>query len=113
MIGLALVTFVAIFGAGIRSSFEDAVNKLLVADYALISTSTFNPLEAQAGKALGGKPGVEDVSAIRAGSARYLGSNNDLTAVQPNLNKTVEMDWTQGGDALPGQPGMDGFSPRQ
>ena len=109
MIGLALVTFVAIFGAGIRSSFEDAVNKLFVADYALTSTSTFNPIEAQAGNALVGKPGVEDVSAIRAGSARYLGANNDLTAVQPNLNKTVQMDWTQGSNAVPGELGMNGF----
>jgi hypothetical protein len=47
MIGLALVTFIAIFGQGIRSSFEDAVNKLFVADYALTSTSTFNPIEAR------------------------------------------------------------------
>jgi putative ABC transport system permease protein len=109
MIGLALVTFVAIFGAGIRSSFEDAVNKLFVADYALTSTSTFNPIEAQAGKALVGKPGVRDVTAIRAGSARYLGSNNDLTAVQPNLNKTVAMDWTEGSNATPGQLGLNGF----
>ena len=66
MIGLALVTFVAIFGQGIRSSFEDAVNKLFVADYALTSTNTFNPIEAEAGKALLGKPGVNDVTAIRA-----------------------------------------------
>ena len=89
MIGLALVTFVAIFGQGIRSSFEDAVNELFIGDYALTSTNTFTPIEAAAGKALVGKPGIEDVSAIRAGSARYLGSNNDLTAVQPNLNKTA------------------------
>ena len=109
MIGLALVTFVAIFGAGIRSSFSDAVNKLFVADYALTSTNTFNPIEAQAGKALVGKSGVNDVTAIRAGSARYLGSNNDLTAVQPNLNKGVRMDWIQGSDATPGRLGMDGF----
>src|SRR5205823_5854256 len=46
MIGLALVTFVAIFGAGIRSSFEDAVNKLFIADYAVTSTNTFTPIEA-------------------------------------------------------------------
>jgi putative ABC transport system permease protein len=109
MIGLALVTFVAIFGAGLRSTFGSAVNKLFVADYALTSSSTFNPIEAQAGKALAGKPGVHDVSAIRAGSARYLGSNSDLTAVQPNLNKTVSMKWTQGSNAVPGQLGMDGF----
>ena len=109
MIGLALVTFVAIFGAGIRGSFESAVNKLFIADYAVTATNTFTPIEAEAGKALVGKPGINDVSAIRAGSARYLGSNNDLTAVQPNLNKGVKMDWTQGSDAVPGELGLDGF----
>ena len=109
MIGLALVTFVAIFGQGIRSSFEDAVNELFVGDYALTSTNTFTPIEAAAGQALVGKPGIEDVSAIRAGSARYLGSNNDLTAVQPNLNKTLFMKWTQGSNAVPGELGNDGF----
>jgi putative ABC transport system permease protein len=109
MIGLALVTFVAIFGQGLRSSFEDAVNKLFVADYALTSTSTFTPITAEAGKALVGKPGVQDVTAIRAGSARYLKSNNQLTAVQPNLNKTVFMEWTQGDNSVPGKLGMDGF----
>ena len=109
MIGLALVTFVAIFGAGIRSSFEDAVNELFIGDYAVTSTNTFTPIEAAAGQALVGKPGIEDVSAIRAGSARYLGSNNDLTAVQPNLNKTVFMKWTQGSNAVPGELGNNGF----
>jgi putative ABC transport system permease protein len=109
MIGLALVTFVAIFGQGIRSSFEGAVNKLFIADYAVTSTNTFTPIAAEAGKALVGKPGVHDVSAIRAGSARYLKSNNDLTAVQPNLNKTVAMDWIQGDNSVPGKLGMDGF----
>src|SRR6476659_8481126 len=109
MIGLALVTFVAIFGQGLRSSFEGAVNELFVGDYALTSTNTFTPIEAAAGQALVGKPGIEDVSAIRAGSARYLGSNNDLTAVQPNLNKTLFMKWTQGSNAVPGELGNDGF----
>jgi putative ABC transport system permease protein len=109
MIGLALVTFVAIFGQGLRSSFEGAVNELFVGDYAVTATNTFTPIEAQAGKALVGKPGIEDVSPIRAGSARYLGSSNDLTAVQPNLNKTLAMKWTQGGDSVPGQLGNDGF----
>jgi putative ABC transport system permease protein len=109
MIGLALVTFVAIFGQGLRSSFEGAVNKLFIGDYALTSTNTFTPIAAEAGQALVGKPGINDVSAIRAGSARYLGSSNDLTAVQPNLNKTLAMEWTQGDDSVPGKLGNDGF----
>jgi putative ABC transport system permease protein len=109
MIGLALVTFVAIFGQGLRSSFEDAVNTLFVADYAVTSTNTFTPIEAEAGQALVGAAGVSDVTAIRAGSARYLNSNSDLTAVQPNLEEGVAMDWLQGGDDVPAKLGRDGF----
>jgi putative ABC transport system permease protein len=108
MIGLTLVTFVAIFGAGLRSSFEDAVNKLFIADYAITATNTFTPIEAQAGQSLVGKPGITDVTAIRAGSARYLGQNANLTAVQPNLNTGVAMDWTQGDNGVPGRLGDDG-----
>jgi putative ABC transport system permease protein len=109
MIGLTLVTFVAIFGAGLRSSFEGAVNKLFIGDYAITSTNTFTPIEAQAGQALVGKPGITDVTAIRAGSARYLGDNTNLTAVQPNLNTALAMDWTQGDNGVPGRLGDDGF----
>ena len=43
MIGLALVTFVAIFGQGVFKSFEDAVDQLFVADYAITATNTFTP----------------------------------------------------------------------
>src|SRR5206468_2017052 len=43
MIGLGLVTFVALLGQGLRTSFESAVNQLFVGDYALTATSTFQP----------------------------------------------------------------------
>src|SRR5213075_490464 len=43
MIGLALVTFVALFAQGLRSPFEDAVNKLFVGDYAVTATNNFTP----------------------------------------------------------------------
>src|SRR5204862_5693542 len=72
MIGLALVTFVALFAQGLRSPFEDAVNKLFIADYAITSSSSFAPISAIAGASLDGKPAVTVVSPIRAGSARFL-----------------------------------------
>src|SRR5207302_8336511 len=43
MIGLALVTFVSVFAQGLRASFENAVDKLFHADYALTSTNGFTP----------------------------------------------------------------------
>ena len=109
MIGLALVTFVAIFGAGLFKSFEDAVNQIFVADYAVTATNTFTPIDVAAGKSLLGQPGVSDVTPIRAGSAHFLGSDHDLTAVAPNMATGVRLDWKTGGPSVPGSLKGDGF----
>ena len=45
MIGLALITFVAVLGNGVRASFTDAVNELFIADYAL--TGGFEPVSIE------------------------------------------------------------------
>ena len=109
MIGLALVTFVAIFGAGLRSSFESAVDDLFVADYALTSSNTFTPMSVEAEEAVRLSPAAEVVSGIRAGSARFLGSTHNLTAVEPNMPKVIHVDWVAGNDSVPAQLGNDGF----
>jgi putative ABC transport system permease protein len=109
MIGLALVTFVAIFGQGIFKSFEDAVDQLFIADYAITSTNTFTPIDASVGKSLVGQPGVSEVTAIRAGSAHFLGGDHNLTAVQPNTATGVRLDWKAGGESVPGRLGMTGW----
>ena len=100
MIGLALVTFVALFGAGLRSSFESAVDKLFVADYAITSQDTFTPLTVDAQEAASTAPGVEAVAGIRAGTARYLGSNTNLTAVDSNVAFGLHLDWVKGSDRV-------------
>jgi putative ABC transport system permease protein len=109
MIGLALVTFVAIFSAGTFKSFEGAVDQLFIADYAVTATNTFTPIDAAVSKALVGKPGVSDVTPIRAGSSRFLGSEHNLTAVEPNMATGVRLDWNSGGTSVPGRLGRDGF----
>ena len=109
MIGLALVTFVAIFGAGVFKSFEDAVDQLFIADYAVTATNTFTPIDVAAGKSLIGKAGVSDMTPIRAGSAHFLGGDHDLTAVAPNVATGVRIDWKAGGDSVPGRLRRDGF----
>src|SRR2546430_840695 len=109
MIGLALVTFVALFGQGLRSSFEDAVNKLFIANYAVTSTSAFIPISSAAGESLVGKPGVNVVSPIRAGSAKFLGSVHDMSGVDAQLPAVVHLDWKQGNNSVPGRLGLTGF----
>jgi putative ABC transport system permease protein len=109
MIGLALVTFVAIFSAGTFKSFEGAVDQLFIADYAITATNTFTPIDAAAGKALVGKPGVSDVTPIRAGSIRFLGGDHNLTAVEPNIATGVRLDWKAGNTSVPRRLGNNGF----
>ena len=109
MIGLGLITFVAILGQGLRSSFEGAVNKLFIGDYALTSTNTFSPLTIKAERALAKTPRLEAVSGIRAGSGKYLGKVHNLTAVEPNMSKVIRLDWKEGSNAVPAQLGHDGM----
>jgi putative ABC transport system permease protein len=109
MIGLALVTFVALFAQGLRAPFEDAVNKLFIGDYAVTSSGSFAPISAGAGKALKGKPGVIVESPIRAGSAKFLGSVHDISAVDANVPKVIGLDWKLGNNSVPARLGQSGF----
>jgi putative ABC transport system permease protein len=109
MIGLALVTFVAIFGQGLRASFEDAVNKLFIANYTVTSRTAFIPISAEVGKSLVGKAGVNVVSPIRAGSTKFLGSVHDVSGVDGQLPQVVHLDWKKGNNTVPGRLGLTGF----
>jgi len=108
MIGLALVTFVAILGQGIRSSFESAVDQLLRGDYALTATDTFTPLAVSAENALAKAPNLTTISGVRAGSVRVYGGTDNLTGVDKNLAKVAHLDWSHGSTSVPAQLGLDG-----
>jgi len=108
MIGLALITFVAILGAGLRTSFGDAVDKLFVADYALTAENGFDPFTKEADAVVAGTPGVTAVSGVRAGDARIFGQNTQITAVPPNTAQTIRIDWVKGGTSVPARLGADG-----
>jgi len=77
MIGVTLVTLVSVLAAGIKSTFEDSVNKLFTADYALTSQNGFTPSSIASEKALTGVAGVEVVSGVRAGEAEEFGGWQD------------------------------------
>jgi putative ABC transport system permease protein len=108
MIGLALITFVAILGAGLRTSFGDAVDKLFVADYAVTAENGFDPFTKYADDAVARASGVTAVSGIRGGDARVFGHNTQVTAVPPNLPETVRIDWFRGTRDVPAQLGRTG-----
>ena len=71
MIGLALVTLVAILSAGIISNFKGAVNDLFTGDYAITAQNNFSPVPTSVGAAAASAPGVTAVGNVRAGEAGH------------------------------------------
>jgi putative ABC transport system permease protein len=106
MIGLALITFVAVLGQGVRTSFTGAVNELFVADYSLTAGET--PLSSPAAQAVAKAPGVEVVSEVRSGDAKLNGKTVFVTGVDEHLTKVVAMKWTSGSSRVPAELGNDG-----
>jgi putative ABC transport system permease protein len=109
MIGLALVTFVAVLGQGIRSSFEDAVDELFVADYAVTGENVLeDTITPAAEEAASRAPGAEAVSGIREGDGRAFDETAFVAGVDAELSEVIDIDWVDGSDAVPARLGDDG-----
>jgi putative ABC transport system permease protein len=106
MIGLALITFVAVFGQGYRSSFVSAVDELWVADYSLSAGN--KPLTNKAAQAAAKAPGIEVVSEIRGANAKLGGKSIKVSGVDGNVTKVVDITWSSGSSSVPAQLGRDG-----
>ncbi len=106
MIGLALITFVAVLGQGVRTSFTSAVDELFVADYAV--TGGNESLTSKAARAAATARGVEVVSEIRAADAKIAGKSVHVNGVDGNLTKVVAMRWSSGSSNVPARLGEDG-----
>ncbi|MGZ4256204.1 MAG: ABC transporter permease [Gaiellaceae bacterium] len=100
MIGLALVTLVAMLAQGIRSTFFDAVDALWNTDYAVTAQNNFSPIPISDEAPLRHVAGVRDVVGVRAGDARILGARHSLSAVDPGASRVFNVSWTQGSQAV-------------
>ncbi|TWD73057.1 putative ABC transport system permease protein [Kribbella amoyensis] len=108
MIGLALVTLVATLGAGIIKPFEDAVDGIFSADYAITAQNNFSPLSPDVAAAVAKTPGVEAVTSIRGGQAQAFGENIQITAVDANAPDLLTFDWRSGSQQTLGALGTNG-----
>jgi putative ABC transport system permease protein len=109
MIGLALVTLVAVLAAGITSSFRGAVDKLWQdADYAITAQNNFSPIPPAAANAAAQAPGVEAVGNVRTGQAAAFGKSFFATAVNPAASSMFNLDWTAGSRSTIATLGADG-----
>src|SRR3954453_22149438 len=108
MIGLTLVTVVAVLGAGMRHTVESAVTDQVDAAYILDGTDGA-PFEAAEGDALARAPGVNAASHVRVDKALVAGKEQDVTGVDPaTIARFYRFDWTDGSDAAVAHLGADG-----
>jgi len=108
MIGLALVTLVAVLGHGIRSTFTDSVDALFVSDYAITAQNNFSPIPTSAAAAAESAPGVKEVASVRTAEALVYGSPEFITAVTPNAASALALDWKEGSQSVLADLGSDG-----
>jgi ABC-type antimicrobial peptide transport system permease subunit len=108
MIGLALVTLVAVLANGIIASFTGAVNEIFTADYAITAQNNFSPLPTSIGDAAARADGVETAASVRASAARIFGKTEGVTAVDPHADRVLALKWTEGSQSVLSNLGADG-----
>jgi putative ABC transport system permease protein len=108
MIGLTLVTVVAVLGAGINSATKSAITDQLHADY-VIDGKQGLPFRASEGDKLAATPGVKSASHVRSDTAIVQGKQHAITGIDPaTIAQFYTFDWTTGSDRTLAQLGSDG-----
>ncbi len=103
MIGLTLVTVVAVLGAGLRATVESAVTDQVNAAY-IVDGIDGLPFEAAEGDALARVSGVNTASHVRVDKALVAGDEQDVTGVDPaTIAGFYNFEWAEGSDAAVAQ----------
>jgi len=102
MIGLALVTFVTVFAAGLKTSVASVIDENFAGGLVIQNTNGFGPIPNPAAPAAEKVPGVESVATIRSVQAKLLpgGSTTQVSAPTHNIGEAVEVEWKKGGPSV-------------
>jgi putative ABC transport system permease protein len=104
MIGLGLVTFVAVFAASLKSSATATLDRVLRADLTLTS-SQFSPFSPQLARDLAGDPAFSVVSPVRQAEAKVGTSDTFVTGVEPStISRVANIEMTSGSIAALARP---------
>ena len=111
MIGLALVTFVTVFAAGLKKGTENTIDQNFAGDIVLQHTDGFSGIPAAAGELVRDVPGVKTVSPWRTSNALVQGMEGTkyVTGLDPaSANEVFTFEWKQGSPDT-----LAGLGPRQ
>jgi putative ABC transport system permease protein len=101
MIGIALVTFVAVLAAGMKASNRDAIEEQVLADYVITAQDGFSPFVAAAGDAARGADDAEVVANVRSDLGKVGDASTYITGIDPRtILETYRFDWKEGDDTV-------------
>jgi putative ABC transport system permease protein len=97
MIGLALVTFVAVLGQGLRSSSGSSLERQLDAHYVVTGRDGYTPVTPEAAAALRTAAGAGTVVAIREDQMRAFGHTTLVDGIDPaTIGRVYRFHWSAG-----------------
>ncbi|MGI9111681.1 MAG: FtsX-like permease family protein, partial [Gaiellaceae bacterium] len=101
MIGLTLVSFVAVFGKALLASDENNLRKQLGTSHVITSQSGWDTVPVGAGEAAAAADGVELASSIRGDRAQLSGGGEvDVSGVDPTtIGRAYKFEWVEGSAA--------------
>ena len=101
MIGLTLVSFVAVFGKALLASDESSLRKQLGTSHVITSQSGWDTMPVGAGEAAARADGVLLSSSIRGDRARKVGGGEvDVSGVDPaTIGRAYRFAWLEGSPA--------------
>jgi len=99
MVGLALVAFVTVFAAGIKSTVAQVVDENFAGGLVIQNSDGFSPIPNGAAVAAAKLPGVEAVPTIRSAQVKSLdgGGTVRASAPSPDIEKGMNLEWKEGG----------------
>jgi putative ABC transport system permease protein len=101
MIGIALVTFVAVLANGMKASNREAIEDQVAADYVVTAQDGFTPFVAAAGDAVAGSPDAEVVANVRSDLGKVDDASTYVTGIDPQtILQTYNFDWKEGDDSV-------------
>ena len=97
MIGLALVSFVAVLGKGLHGSVDRALHEQVSADWVISSKNGWSAFTAAAGAAAETTPGITRSTSIRSDRGRVKNANATVNGVDPKtVSGLYNFTWKQG-----------------
>ena len=109
MIGVALVTFIAVLANGMKASNRGAIEDQVKADYVVTAQDGFSPFVPGAADALADSPDAELVTSVRSELGKVAGSSQYVTGIDPaNIDQAYVFEWEDGSNAVLAKLGRNG-----